>query len=237
LREVDDMSAIVVDRVVIAVPDLALAREEYQQIYGVRPVQISDHSAWLALTNAVIELRELETEQARIWGLVFTGGEPEEAEEVLANSMKLQLYQCDGQASRQFRAAHGQIPASEFTIDHIVLRTANADDCVSLFGHTLGIRLALDKTVPEWGGRMLFFRTGGLTLEVIEAAENKPKKDFFWGIALQNPNLERVSAELGRRGVAVSALREGRKAGTRVATLGSHTLGIPTLLIQPAGVK
>ena len=46
------------------------------------------------------------------------------------------------------------------------LRVA-CDDYAALFNGELGIRLALDQDVPQWGGRMLFFRTGKLTLEVI----------------------------------------------------------------------
>ena len=43
-----------------------------------------------------------------------------------------------------------------------------------------------------------------------------------------------LSWMLGERGIAASSMREGRKPGTLVATLKSHNLGIPTLLIQPA---
>jgi hypothetical protein len=38
---------------------------------------------------------------------------------------------------------------------------------------------------------------------------------------------------LAQRGVTLSGIREGRKPGTRVATVKSHCLGIPTLLIEP----
>ena len=38
-------------------------------------------------------------------------------------------------------------------IDHVVLMTTDAEDCIRLFGRDLGMRLALDKTVEKWGGR------------------------------------------------------------------------------------
>ena len=56
----------------------------------------------------------------------------------------------------------------------------------------------------------------------------------LWGVALQCPDLAGAVSEIRGRGVTVSDIREGRKAGTRVATVKSHCLGIPTLLIGPA---
>ena len=81
---------------------------------------------------------------------------------------------------------------------------------------------------------MLFFRTGGITLEVIEAQGQEPGADYFWGIALQCANIEHAATALTGRGVTLSELREGRKPGTRVASIKSHTLRIPMLLIEPA---
>ncbi|MEH6571011.1 MAG: hypothetical protein V7709_18170, partial [Halioglobus sp.] len=83
-------------------------------------------------------------------------------------------------------------------------------------------------------GRMLFFRTGGITLEVIEAQGQEPGADYFWGIALQCKNIEHSVTELTQRGVLASEVREGRKPGTRVASIKSHTLRIPMLLIEQA---
>ena len=115
-----------------------------------------------------------------------------------------------------------------------MLHTTNAQACIHLFEKRLGLRLALDKDVPEWGGRMLFFRSGKLTLEVIEPRENKPRQDYLWGIAYQCASIELLSARLKRENIKVSAVRDGRKPNTKVATLKSHNLDIPTLLVQPA---
>ena len=81
---------------------------------------------------------------------------------------------------------------------------------------------------------MLFFRAGKLTLEVIESEGDAKSGNSFWGLAYQCQDLAGTIHTLGERGVAVSAMREGRKPGTLVATLKSHHLEIPTLLIQPA---
>ena len=79
---------------------------------------------------------------------------------------------------------------------------------------------------------MLFFRAGKLTLEIIEPYHDLPERDFLWGIAYQCKDLEQTLELLDQRGIEVSESREGRKQGTRVATLKSHDLGIPTLLIE-----
>ena len=88
--------------------------------------------------------------------------------------------------------------------------------------------------VPDWGGRMLFFRSGKLTLEIIESAEDHNVRDKFWGIAYQCANIDKTCERLAESGVQLSGIRAGRKAGTRVATVKSHCLGLPTLLVQPA---
>ncbi|MFK7731679.1 MAG: VOC family protein [Pseudomonadales bacterium] len=118
------------------------------------------------------------------------------------------------------------------TVDHVVLRTANANDCIRLFRDDLGARLALDQTVEEWGGRMLFFREGGMTLEVIEESSKRPKQDFFWGICYRCGDIETTHENLVSRGVSMTEIREGRKPGTRVATIKSHVGGIPSLLLE-----
>ena len=221
------------DRIVIAVPDLASAREEYAVLFGRALVPAGDDCAWLVLANTTIELREHDVELARVQGLVLRDGAAAAEPESFDNDLGLDLALCDGSATGQLReaAADGPIAAR---VDHVVLRTGDGDACIALFCDALGIRLALDKTVPQWGGRMLFFRAGKMTLEVIDSQQDGSEGDYFWGIAYQHADLDAVHAELQLRGVACSEVREGRKPGTRVATVKSHCLGLPTLLIEPA---
>jgi len=125
-------------------------------------------------------------------------------------------------------------PSQIQRVDHLVLNTNDADACIAAFGELgLGIRLALDKTVPEWGGRMLFFRTGKLTLEIIHPNKGLEGDDHFWGIAYQVEDLEAFLERAQVDGVKTSEIRQGRKPGTRVASVKSHHLGIPTLLVEP----
>ena len=113
--------------------------------------------------------------------------------------------------------------------------SSDGDGCIDLFGKDgLGMRLALDQQVPEWGGRMLFFRFAKMTLEIIHNQSEPPERDQFWGITYLCPDLEHTLARLDRAGIEHSPLRTGRKPGTLVASVHSHALGLPTLLIQPA---
>jgi len=112
------------------------------------------------------------------------------------------------------------------------LQSGDAEACIALFGDDLGLRLALDQEVPEWGGRMLFFRHGKMTLEIIQNLKEPPARDFFWGITYLCHDLEQTISALDQRGILHSPIREGRKPGTRVCTVKSHCLELPTLLIE-----
>ena len=121
-------------------------------------------------------------------------------------------------------------------IDHVVVQTPDPDRAIALWRDRLGVRLALDREFPQRGLRLLFFRSGGVTLEfsgALGAAGTGP--DSLWGLALRVADLAACRARLLGAGVEVSQVRPGQKTGTQVATVRSHDLGVPTLLIQPAG--
>jgi hypothetical protein len=230
--------AIQFDRIVLGVPDLLPAVDVYQQLLGVqlfyceRPLQ--QPAAWWDLGNTVIELVQAAVESPRVQGIVFSSPTAGVEDRPVANTLGIDLQLCDGSRTQNFRHAHPEARASGFSVDHVVLRTADAQACIDLFTGELGIRLALDKTAPQWGGRMLFFRAGKMTLEVIASDEEKAEESYFWGLAYACEDLAPRAQALAARGVSVSAVREGRKPGTVVATVKSHCLDIPTLLIQPA---
>ena len=116
-------------------------------------------------------------------------------------------------------------------VDHVVVKTQSAEAAKTFYGEQLGIRLALEQDVPEWGGTQLFFRASSMSLEVI-ASEKAPEQDELWGLALKTDSIEATHARLSEQGVQISDIRDGRKPGTRVCTAKSHTLGVPTLLIE-----
>ncbi len=121
-------------------------------------------------------------------------------------------------------------------IDHAVVQTADADAAIALYGEKLGLRLALDKSFPDWGMRLVFFRVGGVTVEIANPldANAAPKDgDQLWGLSWRVPDADAAHARLTEAGVDVSPVRKGRKPGTRVLSVRSNPGGVPTLLLEP----
>jgi len=117
-----------------------------------------------------------------------------------------------------------------FALDHLVLTTNKSDDLINLYEKELGIRLALDQFVEKWGGRMLFFRTGQATIEVID---NKVEgNDQFWGLAWKTKDIRKKREYLIENGFNVSDVKDGRKKDTLVATVKFDEVKIPTLLVE-----
>jgi catechol 2,3-dioxygenase-like lactoylglutathione lyase family enzyme len=230
--------AIQFDRIVVTVLDLPAAVDQYQRLFGVPPLNreplLPPSVAWWDLRNTVIELAAGDVARPRLQGIVFSAPEAGAHDGPVANTLGIDVRICNGAMTASARRANPGAAACGFSVDHVVLRTGDAQSCIDLFAGELGLRLALDKTAPQWGGRMLFFRAGKLTLEVIASDEEQPEGTHFWGLAYACPDLEQRVLSLAAHGVSVSKVREGRKPGTAVATVKSHCLEIPTLLIQPA---
>ena len=130
--------------------------------------------------------------------------------------------------------------SSVFALDHAVVRSADAEATKALYGEGgLGIRLALDREFPQWGARLLFFRLGGVTVEIAAALEpdatQDKNRDEFWGLSWRVRNAEAAQARLAEMGFDVSELRDGRKPGTRVFSVKDGTCGVPTLMLEPVG--
>tara|TARA_Y100001970_G_scaffold281782_1_gene393268 strand:+ start:58 stop:900 length:843 start_codon:yes stop_codon:yes gene_type:complete len=115
-------------------------------------------------------------------------------------------------------------------VNQIVIQTENPEAIKDIFEEKLRIRLALDKTFKEWAGRMLFFRLGGVTLEVIEGKDIKQNSQYF-GIGWHAENYNNCYNSLLKDGFNLSEIRKGRKKGTLVSTLKKPILNIPTILI------
>jgi len=120
-------------------------------------------------------------------------------------------------------------------LDHVVIVSPQAERTRRYFAEELGIRLALDRSFPERGLRLLFFRLGGVTLEVASSLDAPPARsgrDAFQGLAWKVARIEAIQARLRDAGFEVSEIRRGHKAGTRVATVRGPVHGVPTLLIE-----
>jgi catechol 2,3-dioxygenase-like lactoylglutathione lyase family enzyme len=121
-------------------------------------------------------------------------------------------------------------------VDHVVVMTGDAEAARSLYGDKLGLRLALDRAFEARGLRLLFFRIGGITLEIaaqLDAPAETEARDRLWGVAHQVPSVPAARARLAEAGVEVSETRRGQKEGTLVCTVRSGTHGVATLLIGP----
>lgn len=132
----------------------------------------------------------------------------------------------------------GAQPGAASRVDHIVLNTGNPDRTMAGFGAKLGLRLALDRTNEKWGSRFIFFTTHDMTIEVIQRLDGSfpaGQPDKLWGVTYEMDDLDKARTRLTQAGVAVSEVRTGRKPGTRVMSVKSHDLGVPTLLLDTRG--
>lgn len=221
------------DRIVIEVKELGSAVEEYTALLG--GFNLGNDSALLSLGNVAIELTEnRDRENATIVALVLQDStlKPGDLKAIDNTIPGLTLLRtASTERPTEFPTGNTGICA----VDHLVIQTADADECIRQFGEEgLGLRLALDQQVQKWGARMVFFRTGKMTLEVIQDLKAPPETDHFWGITYLCQDIDRTLVSLDEIGVDHSPIREGRKPGTRVATVNSHCLNLPTLLIGPA---
>lgn len=119
-------------------------------------------------------------------------------------------------------------------LDHVVVTSPDLDAAADVYRDRLGLRLALDRSFPERGMRILFFRVGGATLEVAgSAAAAAAAMDRLWGIAWRVADVAAAAARLRDAGVSVSGVRRGVKPGTQVCSVRDATHGVATLLIGP----
>lgn len=125
-------------------------------------------------------------------------------------------------------------PGSVHGLDHAVINTAAPDRALAFYGAKLGLRVALDRTNPDWGMRLIFFRTGGLTIEIarrLSEPEDTARPDRFWGLTWAVTDIEAAHERLIASGFDLSEVRKGRKPGSRVFTVRNGTMNVPTLFI------
>lgn len=122
--------------------------------------------------------------------------------------------------------------AGELVLDHIVIRTGDPERAAANYGARLGMDLRLDRTLEAHGFRGLFFRCGDAVVEIVAPTKGVDGPDVFGGLAWRTADLEATRERLMANGAEVSAVRVGRKRGTRVATVRDPALSTPTLLIE-----
>ena len=121
-------------------------------------------------------------------------------------------------------------------LDHVVINTLNADRAAAIYGARLGLDLRLDRSNPQWGSRLQFFRCGTAIVEVASKTDSEPseKPDHFGGLAWRVARASQVHRRLTVASFDVSELRQGRKPGTEVFTVRSRTANVPTLMLEGA---
>ncbi len=127
------------------------------------------------------------------------------------------------------RSPEGNSAGAVDALDHVVVRSADPSAAVAFYGQALGVRLALDRRIGY--RRMLFFRIGGVTIEVVEDPTCDPS-DAFGGLAYRVADIDAANARLRAAGFDASDVRDGAKPGTRVFTVRDGTCGVPTLVLR-----
>jgi len=215
----------------LSVADVGAALEAYRLLLGVGSVGIGDGIERFQLRRGAIEIGRgapkaavcFAAERGDDLGAWPTAPEDHHGLEVQVVSVPL-------------IEAPAAPPNGVEAIDHVVVHTAAPDRVIAHWRDRLGLRLALDRAFPDRGLRLLFFRSGGLTLEFasqLGAAEgSEGAADVIYGISYRVPDVDACRTRLLRHGLDVGEVHNGMKPDTRVASVRSGTAGIATLLIE-----
>lgn len=231
----------------IGCDDVARAARRYALLLGTEPVRSDDGAVRFALARGAVELVP-GVPGAQALRLTRTARTGAAADEALAAARSGGFAGLD--VTVDPAPASGATPPGALAppldgssptaggflaIDHVVVNTPDPERALALWRDTLGVRLALDREFPQRGLRMLFFRSAGVTLEIVSAlggAATGSGPDVLNGIAYRVADVARVRERLLAAGFDVSPVRTGNKAGTLVATVRSETEGVPTLLLS-----
>jgi catechol 2,3-dioxygenase-like lactoylglutathione lyase family enzyme len=119
------------------------------------------------------------------------------------------------------------------SLDHIVVRTPNPERAIAFYAGRLGLDLRLDRSNPDWGARLLFFRCGDLVVEIAHDLKKgvSDVPDQLWGLSWRASDIAKANARLKEAGLDVSEVRPGRRPGTQVFSVNSATENVPTIVI------
>ncbi|MFT3808859.1 MAG: VOC family protein [Micropepsaceae bacterium] len=246
------------DHIVLITPDLEAGIAAYRTVLAREPVSRSNASAIFTTGNTALEL--LGPETGGVTAALATQGEGLASlcfavDDLARAHTKLERRGLNpGEiAGDHFRTdktlTHGirhffirrdtPLPASTAAagavaaLDHVVIATPNPDRAAALYGARLGLHMALDRTNPAWGMRLMFFRCGDLIVEIAHRLDTTDTSapDSFYGLTWRTDDLDAAHTRLAAAGLDVSNICTGRKPGSRVFSLKNGTLNVPTLFI------
>ena len=251
------------DHVVLLSRNFQSAVQDYKILFGSEPdARASHHGFQTALfrtDNTSLEIMAPQSEAAKsrteeilgeapskLTSLAFSAHNLKEAHKILgrrgaepndiSSSFRLSDRVCAG--VKTFIVAENETPTQKnIGLDHVVINTPNPERAIAHYGARLGIRFALDRTHADWGARFLFFKLDDIVLELIHRIDQDHDPfapDEIWGLTWKVNDLAAHHQRLSKQGVTLSDMRTGRKPGTQVFTVKSHTDNIPTLFLMNA---
>ena len=206
----------------IEVPDLVAAKKDYQKLLGQFTGKTDDSFQVGGITIELIHNPHIDA----------------------AKIVQTELYAPSQQTSSSIEANPTFILSTSKPAQHrpgyfkhlamIVLMTNDIAQAENLLSNTLELPLKRRLVLKENNTQLLFYESGPTTLEVAQDTNNTNEKKYFWGLGFYTDNIDTCHQALSDQGVTLSEIRQGQKRGTRVATIKSHHLGLPTLLVGPA---
>ena len=247
------------DHVSIAVTDLAGAVHDYRTLFNttVSPrASNNDNEAWLYTGNIWLRLHQSD-DASGLHHMAFACGDWSKAkrrikqfslaaDEAEAPELKNSTVHLNTERTRgvSLSMMPQEAPSQDAVntsrdvtgLDHVVIKTAQPEHTGFVFGSILGLDCRMDLSNPKWDSRLVFYRCGDLIVELYHplSSGEQSAPDIFFGLTWRVADINTTRARLIDSGVAVSELRKGRKPGTAVFTVKSHTQDVPTLFIGPA---
>jgi catechol 2,3-dioxygenase-like lactoylglutathione lyase family enzyme len=252
------------DHVTVAVRDFDAATDGYRRLLGLEPDLEDGggaRRAWFRFPNMALEVIApdgdgpagdrvrawLDANGEGMWILAFAAHDLDAAAKlserrgltVSERTPRAVLLDPAGLAGLQVLFFDGPAPPAKAAgpvagLDHVVIRTPNAERAVANFGGRLGLDLRLDRSNEGWGVRQLFFKAGDAVVEFGASlkvpASSDP--DSFGGLAWRVPDPIAAQAAMAAAGFNVSEVRTGRKPGTHVFTVRDAPAGVPTLMLS-----
>lgn len=244
------------DRIDVAVADVAAAAADYAALFGFPAMETGPGHARFRLANVDVLLLPA-TGAAGLAGLAFGVASLERAARLLGNR-DVAFTRVDGPDGPALRIGpeHGQgapalleekptrdtrreaapalAGAAAVTgVDHVVFRSASLRRAMAFWGAQMGLDLRFSRHFERMGARVTLFRCGDMKIEI--ASREDPAKaeapDEAWGVSWRAGDIAALNARLAQEGFDVSEVRRGLQPGTQVFTIRNRTHGVATIAI------